>query len=95
MLVARHVLRSYEMSAIYSQVLLFFLITFWSVLANSGSSERQVDWNFEGEIKLSFNRERLQTKTHWVGAVVDALIRSGRTSLAESILKNNSTSNTF
>jgi hypothetical protein len=28
MLVARHVLRSYEMSAIYSQVLLFFLITF-------------------------------------------------------------------
>uniref|UniRef100_A0A914C1X3 CARD domain-containing protein n=1 Tax=Acrobeloides nanus TaxID=290746 RepID=A0A914C1X3_9BILA len=61
MLVARQVLRSYEMGAVYSQI----------------QPNDQVD-------KLI---EILKTKNHWMGPLVDALIRNGQTGVAEELLK--------
>ncbi|MCP9260721.1 OMP decarboxylase [Dirofilaria immitis] len=59
-LVARHVLRSQEMSAVYSEE----------------KREDQVD-------KLI---EILKTKNHWLGPLIDALIRNGQATLAKELL---------
>ncbi|EJW73773.1 hypothetical protein WUBG_15321 [Wuchereria bancrofti] len=59
-LVARQVLRSQEMSAVYSEE----------------KREDQVD-------KLI---EILKTKNHWLGPLIDALIRSGQATLAKELL---------
>uniref|UniRef100_A0A915PLV3 CARD domain-containing protein n=1 Tax=Setaria digitata TaxID=48799 RepID=A0A915PLV3_9BILA len=62
-LVARQVLRSQEMSAVYSEE----------------KRENQVD-------KLI---EILKTKNHWLGPLIDALIRNGQATLAKELLATN------
>ncbi|EFO17689.1 hypothetical protein LOAG_10809 [Loa loa] len=64
-LVARQVLRSQEMSAVYSEE----------------KREDQVD-------KLI---EILKTKNHWLGPLIDALIRNGQATLAKELLSTSST----
>ncbi|VDK54452.1 unnamed protein product [Anisakis simplex] len=60
LLVARHVLRSHEMGAVYSKE----------------DRTEQAD-------KLI---EILKTKNHWLGPMIDALIRNGQAALAEEFL---------
>uniref|UniRef100_A0A8R1XNB9 CARD domain-containing protein n=1 Tax=Onchocerca volvulus TaxID=6282 RepID=A0A8R1XNB9_ONCVO len=64
-LVARQVLRSQEMNAVYSEE----------------KQEDQVD-------KLI---EILKTKNHWLGPLIDALIRNGQATLAKELLATSST----
>uniref|UniRef100_A0A0N5ADS2 CARD domain-containing protein n=1 Tax=Syphacia muris TaxID=451379 RepID=A0A0N5ADS2_9BILA len=70
-LVARRLLRSQEMGAVYSKE----------------EQSEQVDELIE----------ILKTKNHWVGPLIDALIRSGQGTLAKEILNVNdrSTQNTL
>ncbi|KAI1719626.1 caspase recruitment domain-containing protein [Ditylenchus destructor] len=60
-LVARHVLRSHEMGAVYSK-------------------PGQVD-------QLNEFIEILKTKNHWMGPVIDCLIRNGQTAIAEELMR--------
>ncbi|KAH7730260.1 Caspase Recruitment [Aphelenchoides avenae] len=60
-LVARQVLRTYEMGAVYSK---------------EGKDDQ-----------LDKFIEILKTKNHWMGPMIDALIRNGQTALAEDLLK--------
>ncbi|CAD5224324.1 unnamed protein product [Bursaphelenchus okinawaensis] len=61
-LVARQVLRTYEMSTVYSKT----------------DPDGQLD-------KLI---ELLRTRNHWLGPLIDALIRSGQTTVAENLLRH-------
>ncbi|CAD5232258.1 unnamed protein product [Bursaphelenchus xylophilus] len=61
-LVARQVLQTYEMGAVYAKT----------------DPDGQLD-------KLI---ELLRTRNHWLGPLIDALIRNGQTSVAESLLLN-------
>ncbi|KAI6227453.1 CARD domain-containing protein [Aphelenchoides fujianensis] len=65
-LVARHVIRSYEMGAVYSQE--------------------------DPILQMDKLIEILKSKTYFVAPLVDALIRNGRTEIAQSILAQLSTS---